>query len=136
MFFFYQHRYVHYRITPVIAYQETTAGNSSHHLKRMGEFLQCYVKRMKIILSPAKKINVDTDSLIPTGLPSFLEETTRILDWLKSKQRTELKELWKCNDKIADQNFERLEHMDLYNRLTPAILAYEGIAFQYITCGV
>lgn len=91
---------------------------------------------MKIILSPAKKMNVDTDSLIPTGLPSFLEETTRILDWLKSKQRTELKELWKCNDKIADQNFERLEHMDLYNRLTPAILAYEGIAFQYMAPAV
>ena len=44
MFFFYQHRYVHYRIMPVIAYQESKAGNSSHHLKRMGEFLQCYVK--------------------------------------------------------------------------------------------
>ena len=30
---------------PVIAYQESKAGNSSHHLKRMGEFLQCYVKK-------------------------------------------------------------------------------------------
>ena len=45
--FFCQHRYVHYRIMPVIAYQESKAGNSSHHLKRMGEFLQCYVKKRK-----------------------------------------------------------------------------------------
>ena len=32
------------------------------------------------------------------------------------------------SDKIAEQNFNRLENMDLYNRLTPAVLAYEGIS--------
>ncbi len=42
----------------------------------------------------------------------------------------------KCNDKIAEQNFNRLENMDLYNRLTPAVLAYEGIAFQYMAPSV
>jgi len=91
---------------------------------------------MKIILSPAKKMNVDTDSLAPVGLPAFLGETTKILDWLKSKSKAELKEIWKCNDKIMEQNMERLEHMDLYSRLTPAILAYEGIAFQYMAPAV
>lgn len=91
---------------------------------------------MKIILSPAKKMNVDTDSLAPAGLPIFLDETRKILDWLKSKERAELKEIWKCNDKIVDQNVERVEHMDLYNRLTPAILSYEGIAFQYMAPAV
>jgi len=91
---------------------------------------------MKIILSPAKKMNADTDSLAPVGLPAFLDETTKILDWLKSKSKAELKEIWKCNDKIMEQNMERLEHMDLYSRLTPAILAYEGIAFQYMAPAV
>lgn len=91
---------------------------------------------MKIILSPAKKMNVDTDSLAPVGLPAFLDETMKILDWLKSKSKAELKEIWKCNDKIMEQNMERLEHMDLYSRLTPAILAYEGIAFQYMAPAV
>jgi cytoplasmic iron level regulating protein YaaA (DUF328/UPF0246 family) len=43
-----------------------------------------------------------------------------------------LKKLWKCNDKIATQNVERLEHMDLRGALTPAILAYEGIQYQYM----
>ena len=28
----------------LLQYQESKAGNSSRHLKRMGEFLQCYVK--------------------------------------------------------------------------------------------
>ncbi len=91
---------------------------------------------MKIILSPAKKMNIDTDSLAPAGLPAFMDETAEILDWMKSKQSDELKAIWKCNDKIAEQNFKRLENMDLYSRLTPSILAYEGIAFQYMAPAV
>ena len=44
----------------------------------------------------------------------------------------ELKKLWKCNDSIADQNVKRLENMQLYMNLTPAILAYEGIQYRYM----
>jgi cytoplasmic iron level regulating protein YaaA (DUF328/UPF0246 family) len=54
------------------------------------------------------------------------------LHWLKTRSHDELKKLWKCNDKIAEQNFGRLEQMSLYRNLTPAILSYEGIAFQYM----
>ena len=54
-----RYRYVHYRITPVIAYQETKAGNSSRHLKRMREFLQCSVKISPLgIDCRAKQFNV------------------------------------------------------------------------------
>lgn len=91
---------------------------------------------MKIILSPAKKMNMDTDSLAPMGLPAFLDRTDEILAWLKHKSHEELKALWKCNDKIAQENFRRLETMDLYQNLTPAILAYEGIAYQYMAPAV
>ena len=87
---------------------------------------------MKIILSPAKKMNVNTDILGPAGLPVFLDKSSEILSWLKDKSEDQLKELWKCNDKIAEQNMKRLEHMDLYHQLTPAILSYEGIAYQYM----
>lgn len=87
---------------------------------------------MKIILSPAKKMNVNTDILEPSGLPVFLDKSSEILSWLKDKTEDELKELWKCNDKIAEQNVKRLEHMDLRHQLTPAILSYEGIAYQYM----
>ena len=87
---------------------------------------------MKIILSPAKKMNVETDILTPSDLPEFLDRTEVILSWLRSKSYGELKALWGCNDKIAEQNFERLEHMDLRKNLTPAVLAYEGIAYQYM----
>ena len=78
---------------------------------------------MKIILSPAKKMNVNIESLEPIGLPTFIDKSAEILAWLKAKSVEELKELWKCNDKIVEQNVKRLESMDLHQRLTPAILS-------------
>ena len=91
---------------------------------------------MKIILSPAKKMITDADSIVPDGLPEFIDKTTEIQSWLKGKSKDELKTIWKCNEKIAEQNFNRLKNMELYHLLTPAILAYEGIAFQYMAPSV
>ena len=91
---------------------------------------------MKIILSPTKKMITDTDSIAPVGLPELLDKTTEILSWLQGKSNEELKAIWKCNDKIAEQNFHRLEYMDIYHMLTPAVLSYEGIAFQYMAPSV
>lgn len=60
---------------------------------------------MRIILSPAKKMNEDLDCpLAPSSLPEYLEQTEEILAWLKGKPHEELKALWACNDKIAEQN--------------------------------
>lgn len=87
---------------------------------------------MRIILSPAKKMKEALDSLRPTGLPEYLSQAEVILDWLQKQSKEELQKLWKCNDKIAHQNVERLKHMELRRRLTPAILSYEGIAYQYM----
>ena len=87
---------------------------------------------MKIILSPAKKMNIDLDTLDYTALPEYLPQTEEILRWLQSKSYAELKELWQCNDKIAEHNYMRLKSMDLHKQLTPAILSYEGIAYQYM----
>ena len=50
---------------------------------------------MKIILSPAKKMNINLDTLEPMGLPMFIDRSTEILAWLKGKSKDELKELWK-----------------------------------------
>lgn len=91
---------------------------------------------MRIILSPAKKMNVDTDTLEHQGLPIFLDQTQEILDWLRKQSGTDLQKLWGCNDKIAQQNIKRIKEMDLRKRLTPAILSYEGIAYQYMAPAV
>lgn len=91
---------------------------------------------MKIILSPAKKMRVDTDSLEPAGMPAFLGQAERLLSWMRGLSREELKVIWKCNDRIAEENFERIANMDLRRNLTPAVLAYEGIAYQYMAPAV
>lgn len=91
---------------------------------------------MRIIISPAKKMNVDTDSLSWRDLPAFLPKTEELCKTLQVMTGEELKKLWKCNDSIAALNMERLRSMDLHNRLTPAVLAYEGIQYQYMAPGV
>ena len=91
---------------------------------------------MKIILSPAKKMKVDTDFPGIIGEPVFLDDTKKILTWLKGKNREELKKIWKCNDKLTDENAERIKSIDLYKMLTPAIISYEGIAYQYMAPAV
>lgn len=91
---------------------------------------------MRIIISPAKKMNVDTDSLAWRDLPVFLPQTEELCGKLQKLSYTELKALWKCNDRIAALNAERLLHMDPRSRLTPAILSYEGIQYQYMAPGV
>lgn len=91
---------------------------------------------MRIIISPAKKMNVDTDSFAVEGLPRFIDEAEQLKAVLQSMSPRELQALWKCNDAIAGLNVERLRNMDLRRRLTPAILAYEGIQYQYMAPGV
>ena len=88
---------------------------------------------MKIIISPAKKMNVDTDTFAPMGLPVFLSRTKELMYYMKGLSYEEAKMLWSCNDKIAAQNFERYAQMDLERGLTPAILSYEGIQYQYMS---
>lgn len=91
---------------------------------------------MRIIISPAKKMNVDTDSLSWRDLPVFLPKTEQLAKALQAMGYDELKKLWKSNDSIAAVNVERLANMDLHTRLTPALLAYEGIQYQYMAPSV
>ena len=91
---------------------------------------------MRIIISPAKKMRVDTDSFAVRGLPRFLSRTEQLYDRLRGMTYGELKALWRCNDQIAGLNFQRLQEMDLRRSLTPAILSYEGIQYQYMAPGV
>ena len=56
---------------------------------------------MKIILSPAKKMIVDTDNLAPVELPVYIDKTAEVLNWMKSKSKEELKAIWKCNGELS-----------------------------------
>lgn len=91
---------------------------------------------MRIIISPAKKMNQDLDTLDYNNLPMFFKETQKIVDVLKTMDYDTLKKLWKCNDQIAKLNEERIHYMNLERVLTPAILSYEGIQYQYMAPAV
>ena len=91
---------------------------------------------MRVIIAPAKKMNTDLDSFAPDGLPRFLDRTERLKAALQAMPPKELQTLWRCNDAIAALNVERLRDMDLRRRLTPAVLAYEGIQYRYMAPGV
>ena len=81
-------------------------------------------------------MNVDTDTLAYRSVPVFLDETAELLKWMKNLTFAQAKELWKCNDKIAEQNYRRFQEMDLERNLTPAVIAYEGIQYQYMAPAV
>ena len=91
---------------------------------------------MRIIISPAKKMREDGDTLAPRGLPAFLGEAERLRDALRAMTAPERQALWRCSGAIAAVNEERLAAMDLERAHTPAILAYEGIQYQYMAPGV
>jgi len=91
---------------------------------------------MRIIIAPAKRMVVDTDSFAMDSLPQFLEQTERLKAALQSMSPQDLQALWKCNDAIAKLNIERLAQMDLRRNLTPAIFSYEGIQYRYMAPGV
>lgn len=87
---------------------------------------------MKIIISPAKKMNVDTDTYGVTGLPVFLEDTKILMKEIQKLSFSDAQALWKCNDRLAELNYARFQEMDLERNLTPAVLTYEGLQYQHM----
>lgn len=91
---------------------------------------------MKIILSPAKRMRSDPDSLPHNRLPRFLPEAERIKTQMQKMPAKALQTVWRCSDAIAAENIDRLAHMDLRKNLTPALLAYDGIQYRHMAPGV
>lgn len=87
---------------------------------------------MKIIISPAKKMEACDEIFDAGGFPVYLEKTEILHRKLKSMTEEELKALFKANDRITHENFERYRSMSLKRAMTPALLAYVGIQYQYM----
>lgn len=77
-------------------------------------------------------MNEVDDTLQYQDHPVFMEETKEILRFMQKLSLEEMKQLWGCSDKIAKENYDRILHMNLQHRLTPALLSYEGIQYQYM----
>ena len=91
---------------------------------------------MKIIISPAKQMKINTDLFACNELPVFMDRAEILKDWICSLTYEEQKALWACSDKIARQNTERFANMDLRKDLTPALLSYDGIQYTYMAPAV
>ena len=91
---------------------------------------------MRIIISPAKTMKIDNDDFIHRTMPILIKDTEEVLGYLKGLDYQELKTIWKSSDKLARLNFDRVKSMDLHNNLTPAIISYEGLQYNYMSPGV
>jgi len=87
---------------------------------------------MKIIIAPAKKMVIDTDTFAYDGVPQYLAATHQILNQLRQLTYSQAKTLWHCSDKLAQPNYDWLQRLDLDRQLTPALLAFSGIQYQYM----
>lgn len=91
---------------------------------------------MRIILAPAKNMQLVEDSPYELSKPQFLAKTQILLDKLKRLSFDELKKVYKVSDEIVLQNMERLKITDLEKNLSPACLSYNGIAFKHLSANV
>jgi len=89
---------------------------------------------MKIILSPAKSLDFETEA--PTSLytnPEFLEHSTKLNKKLKTLSRKKLSELMKISDDLAALNYDRNQSWE--PPFTPknakqAVYSFTGQAYQ------
>ncbi len=87
---------------------------------------------MKIIISPAKKIKKEAELFFEPRKPVFLDKAKELSSYIKTLSYEELKKLLVCNDDIARLNYDRYQNMDFKNNLHHALLAYDGIQYQYM----
>lgn len=87
---------------------------------------------MKIIISPAKNMSLDADTLEPEDFPVFLDKAQRLVDYLKSLPFEDLKAVLSCNENIARLNYGRYQSMNLKENTNPALVTFEGIQYKYM----
>ena len=87
---------------------------------------------MKIIISPAKNMSLEADTLEPEGLPVFLDKAQTLVDYLKTLSFEDLKALLSCNETIARLNYGRYQSMNLRENTNPALVTFEGIQYKYM----
>ncbi len=90
---------------------------------------------MKIILAPAKKMNAANDDFTAKSMPQYIDATKQLLAKIQDMTLEEMKNMWKCSDRLAAQNEQRFRNMSLYSGISPAVFTYEGLAYQHLAAG-
>ena len=89
---------------------------------------------MKIIISPAKRLNFEPITIIgESAQPIFVQESKKLIEILREKSVSEIKELMKLSSALAQLNHERYAKWQLpFNEKNAkqAIFAFEGDVFK------
>ena len=86
---------------------------------------------MKVIISPAKNMVVDADTLPPAGMPAFLADAEYLAGVLREMPYEAFRRVMGCSDALAKRAFEQYARLQPARAATPALLAYDGI--QYLS---
>lgn len=64
--------------------------------------------------------------------PVFLTKTKQLLSYIQTIPVTTLQKMLVTNSKIAKETYDIYQKMDLYHKVTPAILCFDGIQYTYM----
>ena len=88
---------------------------------------------MKIIISPAKKLDTSVKVQNSKMNPSFLSVSTKLIQILKGKSISELKDLMGLSANLAQLNWQRFQDWDIENRNTyKALELFNGAVYEGI----
>lgn len=88
---------------------------------------------MKILLSPAKMMNLETNAKWRATTPQFLEQSQDIMGVMKEMSTTDLEKLMKISKDIAEMNVERNQLWNVKptaKQAIPAALAFKGEVYR------
>ncbi|WP_125704519.1 peroxide stress protein YaaA [Lacticaseibacillus daqingensis] len=91
---------------------------------------------MQMIIAPAKKMVVDTEAFLPQSQPAYLPETTALLTYLRALSPVAAQTMWQCSDRLAATAYAQLQALTIAGPLTPAVMSYVGIQYQYMAPGL
>lgn len=82
---------------------------------------------MKILISPAKNMVENNQPIKSTCL--FASKVMILKKYLKQLNQDQIQELFKCNEKIAEENFDRFSSFDQQSLLN-AIYSFNGLQYK------
>lgn len=94
---------------------------------------------MQIILSPAKKLDFESDNPFKDyRQPAFLKESEQLIKELRKRSKSELKEMMGISENLAELNRQRYQNWQL--PFTPensrqAIMAFDGDVYKSLQAG-
>ena len=86
---------------------------------------------MKIIISPAKKLNIENGAVNKQMQFNFTKEASVLINILQNKSVKDIKQLMSLSDNLATLNWQRFQQWEMSNCKTyPAIFMFDGDVYQ------